>query len=185
MRIVLLGAPGSGKGTQGRVLAERLGVPYIGSGDLLRARAAAEPGGQLTAVLDRGDLVGDDAALAAVSDALAAAEAAGGYVLDGFPRTAGQARDLDAVTAPEAVVYLALPDAVARRRLAGRAAAGRSDDVAATVERRLDQFHGQIEPLLDFYRRRGVLITVDADEAPDAVTAAVVESLDDGGRRRS
>jgi adenylate kinase len=74
---------------------------------------------------------------------------------------------------------------VARRRLAGRAAAGRSDDVAATVDRRLDRFHGQIEPLLDFYRRRGVLITVDADEAPDVVTAAVVESLDDGGRRRS
>ena len=60
MRIVLLGAPGSGKGTQGRVLAERLGVPYIGSGDLLRARAAAEPGSELAAVLDRGDLVGDD-----------------------------------------------------------------------------------------------------------------------------
>jgi adenylate kinase len=186
MRIVLLGAPGSGKGTQGRVLAERLGVPYIGSGDLLRARAAAaEPGSELAAVLDRGDLVGDDDALAAVRDALAAAEAAGGYVLDGFPRTAGQARDLEAVASPDAVVYLALPDAVARRRLAGRAAAGRSDDVAATVERRLDQFHRQIEPLLDFYGRRGVLITVDADQAPDAVTAAIVEALDAAGRRPS
>ncbi|HEV7536300.1 MAG TPA: nucleoside monophosphate kinase [Acidimicrobiia bacterium] len=185
MRIVLLGAPGSGKGTQGRVLAERLGVPYIGSGDLLRARAAAaEPGSELAAVLDRGDLVGDDDALAAVRDAIAAAEAAGGYVLDGFPRTAGQARDLEAVASPDAVVYLALPDAVARRRLAGRAAAGRSDDVAATVERRLDQFHRQIEPLLDFYRRRGVLITVDADQAPDAVTAAIFEALDAAGRRR-
>jgi adenylate kinase len=185
MRIVLLGAPGSGKGTQGRVLAERLGVPYIGSGELLRSRAAAEPGSELAAVLDRGDLVGDDDALAAVRDALAAAEAAGGYVLDGFPRTAGQARDLEAVASPDAVVYLALPDAVARRRLAGRAAAGRSDDVAATVERRLDQFHRQIEPLLDFYRWRGVLITVDADQAPDAVTAAIVEALDAAGRRPS
>src|SRR2546423_4118223 len=108
MRIGLLGAPGSGKGTQGRVLAERLGVPYIGSGALLRARAAAaEPGSELAAVLDRGDLVGDDDALAAVRDALAAAEAAGGYVLDGFPRTAGQARDLEAVASPDAVVYLA------------------------------------------------------------------------------
>jgi adenylate kinase len=187
MRIVLLGAPGSGKGTQGRALAERLSVPYIGSGDLLRARAAGggEPGSRLAAVLDRGDLVTDDAALDAVRDALAHAEAAGGYVLDGFPRTVGQARDLDAVAPPDAVVYLAVPDAVVRRRLAGRAPGGRRDDVAATIERRLDEFHRQIEPLLDFYRRRGILITVDADQAPDAVTAAIVEALDVAGRPRS
>src|SRR5258705_7732118 len=133
MRIVLVGAPGSGKGTQGRVLAERLGLPYVGSGDLLRARAAAEPGGQLAAVLDRGDLVGDDAALAAVSDALAAAEAAGGYVLDGFPRTAGQARDLDPVTAPDAGGYLALPHPLAPPRLPGRAPPGPSDDLPPPV----------------------------------------------------
>jgi len=164
-----------------------LGVPYIGSGDLLRARAAAdgEPGSQLAAVLDRGDLVADAVALAAVREALAAAVAAGGYVLDGFPRTLRQARDLEAVAPPDAVVYLAVPDAVVRRRLAGRADAGRSDDAAATVERRLDQFHRQFEPLLDFYRRRGVLVTVDADQAPDAVTAAIVEALDAAARRRS
>src|SRR5260221_12908335 len=117
MRIGLLGAPGSGKGTQGRVLAERLGVPYIGSGDLLRARAAAEPGGQLAAVLDRGDLVGDDAALAAVSDALAAAEAAGGDVLDGFPPTARPAPGLGAGPAPDAGGDPALPHAVGPPRL--------------------------------------------------------------------
>jgi adenylate kinase len=175
MRIVLLGAPGSGKGTQGRALANRFGVPYIGSGDLLRAEAAAdrEPGSQLAAVLDRGDLVADDTALAALRDPLAAAVAAGGYVLDGFPRTLGQARDLEAVAPPDAVVYLAVPDAVARRRLAGRAGAGRADDVAATVERRLSRFNDEIEPLLDFYRHRGVLITVDADQPPDAITAAI------------
>jgi adenylate kinase len=164
-----------------------LGVPYIGSGDLLRARAAdhGEPGNQLAAILDRGDLVADDAALAAVRDALAAAEAAGGYVLDGFPRTVGQARALDAVAPPDAAVYLAVPDSVARRRPPGRPAAGRSDDVTATVERRLDEFHRQIEPLLDLYRRRGILITVGADQAPDDVTAAIVEALDAVGRPRS
>src|SRR5260221_9959349 len=112
MRIGLLGAPGSGKGTQGRVLAERLGVPYIGSGDLLRARAAAESGGQLTAVLDRGDLVGDDAALAAVSDALAAAEAAGGVLCHRLPLTSAPTRALYSVTAPPAVGYLDPPPSI-------------------------------------------------------------------------
>src|SRR5258708_19532308 len=109
MRLVLRGAAGSGKGTQGRVLAERLGVPYIGSGDLLRARAAAEPGGQLAAVLDRGDLVGDDAALAAVRDALAAAEAAGGYVLHGFPPPPRHAPALPPAPPPPPPRYPPLP----------------------------------------------------------------------------
>ena len=186
MRIVLLGPPGSGKGTQGRALAERFQVPYIGSGELLRARAATdrERGGQLAAVLDRGDLVGDDAVLAVVRDALIAAVAAGGYVLDGFPRTVGQAEDLEAVAAPDAVVHLALSDAVARRRLAGRAGAGRKDDVAPAIERRLSRYHREIGPLLDFYRRRGVLTTVDADQAPDAVTAMILDALAGARRER-
>jgi adenylate kinase len=179
MRVVLLGAPGSGKGTQGRALAGRFGLPSISSGDLLRARAAADgqPGSELAAVLDRGDLVPDDAVLTAVRDALTAAAAAGGYVLDGFPRTLGQARHLESVAAPDAVVYLDVPDEVARRRLAGRAIEGRTDDVAATAERRLGRFHREIEPLRDFYAQRGMLTTVDADRPPDIVTAAILEAL--------
>jgi adenylate kinase len=179
MRIVLLGAPGSGKGTQGRALADRLGVPYIGSGDLLRARAAADRDlkGQLAAALERGDLVADDVVLATVGEALATAVAAGGYVLDGFPRTVRQAWALESVAAPDAVVYLAVPDAVARGRLARRASEGRNDDVAATIERRLRQFHREIRPLLDFYRQRGILTVVDADRAPDAVTATIIDAL--------
>jgi adenylate kinase len=179
MGVVLLGPPGSGKGTQGRPLAERLRVPYIGSGELLRARTATdrESGDQVAAVLDRGDLVGDEAVLAVVRDALTAAAPAGGYVLDGYPRTVGQAEDLDAVAAPDAVVYLALPDAVARRRLAGRAGAGRKDDVASAIDRRLGRYHREIGPLLDFYRQRGVLSTVDADQAPEAVTEMILDAL--------
>jgi adenylate kinase len=186
MRLALLGVPGSGKGTQGRVLAGRFGVPYISSGDLLRAQAAAgtDLGRQVGAVLDRGDLVADDAVLAAVRDALAAAVAAGGYILDGFPRTLRQARDIEAVAAPDAAVYLAVPDAVARRRLAGRAGAGRTDDVGATVERRLSRFHTETEPLLDFYRQRGILTTVNADQPPDTVTAAIVDALAAAGPKR-
>jgi adenylate kinase len=155
MRIVLVGAPGSGKGTQGRALAERLGVPYIGTGEALRARAAAgdDVGRRLAPILDRGELVPD-----------------------GLPRTRRQARDLESVAAPDAVVFLDVPDEVARRRLAARAE-GRSDDVAATVEDRLNRFQDEIEPLLDFYDERGVLTAVDADRPPDVVSAAILEAL--------
>jgi len=184
VRIVLLGAPGSGKGTQGPALARRLGVPYISSGDLLRARAAADPDLRrgLATVLDRGDLVEDHVVVTVVRDALTAAGADGGYVLDGFPRTVAQAQALDEFAPPVAAVYLDVPDTVARRRLARRRLAGRADDAVDTVDHRLRSFHREIGPLLDLYRRRGILLSVDADQPPDAVTAAIVDALAGAGR---
>lgn len=186
MRLVLLGAPGSGKGTQGRALGVRFGLPTISAGDVLRARAAADrqTGSELAAVLDRGDLVPDDAVLSALRDGLTAAAAAGGYVLEGFPRRLSQARQLETVAAPDTVVYLDVPDEVARRRLAGRAVEGRTDDVPATIERRLGRFHHEIEPLRDFYARRGILTTVDADRPSDIVTADILEALAERPRQR-
>jgi adenylate kinase len=179
MRLVLLGAPGSGKGTQGAELAQRLGVPYVSSGELLRNHAAAqtELGRRVAPYLNRGDLAPDELVLAAVSDALAAPANAGGYVLEGFPRTTAQASSGD-VPSPDAVVYLALPDEVARQRLARRAAAGRTDDAdPEAIERRFRLFHAETEPLIDFYRQHGLLTTVDANQPVDAVTAAILDAL--------
>jgi adenylate kinase len=180
MRLVLLGAPGSGKGTQGALLAKRLGVPLVSTGELLRAHAAAgtDLGRKVAGYLDRGDLVPDDLLLAALDDALRATMAAGGYVLDGFPRTLAQARHAEEVAAAEAVIHLDVPDAVARQRLAGRAGTDRTDDTAPeVVERRLRRYHSETEPLLDFYRQRGILHTVDAAQSPEAVSAAILETL--------
>jgi adenylate kinase len=176
---VLLGAPGSGKGTQGEVLAERLRVPHIASGELLRDATRTEVGRQMTGYLDRGELVPDDLVVALMSDVLARAMDSGGYILDGFPRTRGQAERLETIAAPEAVVYLVLPDDVARARMARRAGkAGRSDDAdGGVIERRLRVFHAETEPLLDFYRDRGLLTTVDASQSPDVVSAAILEAL--------
>src|SRR3990170_8754821 len=103
MRVVLLGAPGSGKGTQGALLAQRLGVPLVSTGELLRAHAAAgtDLGRKVGSYLDRGDLVPDDLLLAALDDALRATMTPGGYVLDGFPRTPAQARHAEEVAAPD------------------------------------------------------------------------------------
>lgn len=186
VRVILLGAPGSGKGTQGQRLARRLGVPHIASGELLRAhvRAGTEIGRDIAARLARGDLVPDDLVLEIVGEAVTAAAETGGYILDGFPRTRAQAerahelaveRGVDA----EAAVYLALDDTVARARLAGRAAGGRVDDAdSAVIEHRLQVFHDNMRPILDFYEERGILVTVDAEQTVDAVTEQILAALE-------
>jgi adenylate kinase len=178
----LLGKPGSGKGTQGTKLAKRLGVPLVSIGELLRRRAAdrTRPSPGLQAMLERGELVPDDLVLSVVRDALDDL-GGGGYILDGFPRTIAQSRS-DAIPV-DAVVNLALSDDEARERLLGRASAGRTDDAnAEAVERRLRRFHSDTEPLVDLYRDRGILTTVDASASPDDVTSAILEALEAGGR---
>lgn len=185
MRIVLLGVPGSGKGTQGEVLARRLGIEHISSGDLLRAQIAAktELGQAAVGYLDRGELVPDDLVFAVVSEAVVRAAAAGGYILDGFPRNRAQAEHAYSLAAPrdiaaEVVVYLELTDDTARARLTGRASLGRVDDAdSAVIERRLQLYHDETQPLLAYYRERGILVTIDAAQPVEAVTDAILTAL--------
>jgi len=187
VRVVLLGPPGSGKGTQGELLARQYQVPHVSSGDLMRDHVGqrTELGQQVARYLDNGDLVPDDLVLAVMGRAVREAIDEGGYVLDGFPRTLAQAEQAYALAEPagataDAVVYLSVPDDVARERLAGRASAGRSDDGDADViERRLRVFHQQTEPLLEFYRERGILVTADATEPPDVVADDIRRALED------
>jgi adenylate kinase len=184
VRLLLLGAPGSGKGTQGPPLAARHGVPHLSSGELLRhqVKAGTDLGREWSGALDRGELVPDDVILSVMEDVLASPEAAGGYVLDGFPRTATQAERAEGLLARtgglDAVVYLDLPDDVVRQRLAERAAEqGRSDDDREVVERRLRFHHEQAEPLLHHYRRQGKLVAVDATGSPDEVGREIAARL--------
>jgi|SRR5579862_1142757 len=187
MQLVLLGAPGSGKGTQGDLLAKHYGVPHVSSGELLRAHVAdrSDLGRDVAGWLARGELVPDDLVLAVVGDALSGAVKAGGYVLDGIPRTLAQAERAYELAQPaglvaDAVVYLDIADDVARERLAGRAAGGRPDDADPTViERRLQVFHADTRPLLDFYRERGILVAIDAAQPVDAVHSAILDKLPD------
>src|SRR4051794_1599490 len=178
MRLILLGAPGAGKGTQGVRLADHYGVPHVASGDILREHVAQETplGLQVASFVAAGELVPDDLVLAVVGRAVVEAMETGGYLLDGFPRTVAQAeRAFEAATrgnmAADRVLFLDVPDDVAIERLVERSStSGRVDDASADVIRhRLEVFHEQTVPLLDFYRDADRLLTIDAGQAPDTV----------------
>jgi adenylate kinase len=196
VRLVLVGPPGSGKGTQGPVLAAHLGVPHLSTGDLLRRQveAGTELGRRVGEVIDRGDLVPDDLMIDVVIDALGGARgggdvhdkaAKGGYILDGFPRTVAQAemleKDGSALPAPDLAVHLDIPDEVVHRRLEQRAIEeGRRDDADPEVlERRLQVYREETEPLIAHYHDRDALVTVDGDGPPDEVSARLLAAVND------
>jgi len=185
MRLILLGGPGSGKGTQGYRLARRFKVPHIASGDLLRAevRAGTELGRTATGYLDAGQLVPDELVFDLVMPAALAAAKTGGYILDGFPRSVAQAvkaAELAASSdaAPERVIFLSAPRPVLVRRLLDRAAAeGRSDDTLEVITDRLQVFESETSPLADYYRAAGLLREVAADQPEENVTEAILAVL--------
>jgi adenylate kinase len=192
MRIVLLGPPGSGKGTQAAVLAEALGVPPVSTGDLFRAHVAdrTELGRSAAAFAAAGDLVPDDVTTAMVVGRLAQPDCRSGYLLDGFPRTIGQAERLNDELAAQgmqldAVLEMVVDDAELIRRMSTRrvlvdgAWVVRDDDRPETVRHRLVVYRQQTAPLVDFYAADGLLRRVDADGEVAAVAARVLEALHD------
>jgi adenylate kinase len=184
VRLVLVGPPGSGKGTQAPVLAAHLGVPYLSTGDLLRheVEAGTPLGRQVAEVVGRGELVSDDLMIAVLVAALG--DDPHGYVLDGFPRTVAQVRALEAggtpLPRPDVAVHLDVPDEVVRERLAGRATEeGRADDAdPQVIEHRLRVYHDETEPLIEHFRRRDALVTVDGDGPTDEVSRRLLTAVD-------
>jgi adenylate kinase len=185
MRLVLLGAPGSGKGTQAARLKSELGVPHISTGDMLRAAVAAgtPTGLKAKAVMDAGRLVSDDILLAMLEERLAQPDATNGFILDGYPRNLAQADALDHLLARigqplDAVVKLEVPNETIIGRCEIRyAAEHRKDDDPAVVRDRLKVYAEQTAPVADFYARRGTLQVVDGVGALDEVTARVKRAL--------
>ncbi|MEW9573610.1 adenylate kinase [Rhodanobacter sp. Si-c] len=185
MRLVLLGAPGSGKGTQATRLKNDLGVPHISTGDMLRAAVAAgtPTGLKAKAVMDAGKLVSDDILLAMLEERLAQADAKSGFILDGYPRNLAQADALDHLLARigqplDAVVKLEVPNEVIISRCEIRyAAEHRKDDDPAVVRDRLKVYAEQTAPVADFYAKRGTLQVVDGVGGLDEVTARVKRAL--------
>jgi adenylate kinase len=190
MRLLLLAPPGAGKGTQGERLAAWSGARHIAAGDLLRAeaRAGGPLGREIAACQARGDLVPDQVVLDVLTPVVMAAAAAGGYILDGFPRTLPQAIAAAELAARlgvtlHAAVYLHAPDAVLTQRLLDRARdGGRADDRADVIRHRLQVYADTTGPLVPYYEQRGILIAVNADQPPDAVTAGIRSRLTESGQ---
>jgi adenylate kinase len=186
MRLVLLGPPGAGKGTQAVRIAKKLCVPHISTGEIFRAnvKSGTQLGREAKAYMDRGDLVPDDVVNRMVADRLDADDAAEGWLLDGYPRTIPQARALQAMLeerkqALDGVVCLEVPPDELARRIAGRAKRERRS------RRRLERYFEKTAPLEAFYRARGLLRDIDAVGPIDEVTGrtlAVLEQIQSGAR---
>ena len=185
MRIVLFGPPGSGKGTQAGLLKEHLGLAHISTGDLLRAavKAGSPLGLKVKAVMEAGQLVSDDLMLELLEERFAQADAAGGFILDGYPRNLAQANALDTLLARieqplDVALLLEVPQDLLVERLAGRAGAeGRKDDNPDTVRARLQVYEQQTAPVADFYRSRGQMVALDGtgsvEQVRDRLLAAI------------
>ena len=211
MRVVLLGAPGAGKGTQCKSLVDRYGLLHLSSGDILRRHRAegTELGKRAQSYMDSGALVPDDLIIEMMMGEIA--NAPSGVILDGFPRTVAQAEALDKAMTEggqkiDAVLNLELDDGVVAGRMTGRRSCPkcgavyhvenlkpkvdgvcdkdgtelvqRPDDSLDVVAKRLETYHQQTEPLVDYYRDNGTIYDIDADKEPDLVKVSVFEKLD-------
>ena len=184
-KYVIMGVQGSGKGTQAKLLASRLGVPAISTGEILRAAVLERKplGLQAKAIMDTGELVSDDLMVALIEDRTQQADARGGFILDGFPRTLAQASALEKMLSAtgqslSGVLNLSVPEPLLVDRMAGRAAAeSRSDDAPATVRERLRVYREKTAPLVDYYRQRDLLADVDGVGTVDEVSARIDSAL--------
>ena len=207
MKLILLGAPGAGKGTQASNLAEMLQVPHISTGDIFRAnmRENTPLGVKAKSYMDQGLLVPDELTVDLVMDRLAQEDCQNGYILDGFPRTIAQADALAAKETLDAAVNIDVEDSAIIDRMGGRrvcpacgesyhvkynppkkegvcdkcgqALIVRKDDVPETVQKRLEVYHEQTAPLISYYEKQGKLVTVNGAQAPSQVTASIMEAL--------
>jgi adenylate kinase len=213
LNLIVLGKQGAGKGTQSTVLAERYGIPHVSTGDILRNAVAAgsELGKQVESILKAGDLVNDDLVNQLVRERFKEADAQKGVVLDGFPRTIGQAEALEEMLGDDGIklcINLDVPTELVTQRLSSRrvcqecgttykdtdveaisgtcSACGgdviqRTDDYPDAIRKRLETYERDTEPLLAFYGARGLLVTVDGDNSPDDVTDEIMRVVHERG----
>lgn len=213
MRIVLVGPPGAGKGTQAVRLAEKLGVPHISTGDLFRANISrqTELGKLAKSYMDAGNLVPDEVTIAMAKDRMEQPDAENGFLLDGFPRNVSQAEALDELLQGEgitldAVLDLEVPEEEVVKRIAGRRICRndsshvfhetysapkkegvcdvcggelyqRDDDSEDTVRKRLEVYHTQTEPIIDYYKAQGLVVTISSLGPVDEITKRALEAL--------
>lgn len=177
MKLILIGIQGAGKSTQGNILSKKLKIPYLSTGHIFRTMAQEKTpiGRYIKEVMNAGFLIPDKKTLQIVSEYLSRPEYEKGYILDGFPRTLGQAKTFkNGVTA---VVYLHVSDREALWRLSFRNEVGREDETLMAIRKRIELFHKFTEPVLDFYRQKGKLIEIDGEKPIEEITKDILEKL--------
>lgn len=203
MKLILLGAPGSGKGTQAVLIAKYFGIPHISTGDIFRdnIKRGTEIGLKIKSIIDNGDLCPDELTIEIVRQRLSEPDCKNGYLLDGFPRNAAQAIALDANNAPDKVIELAIPLEKLERRLTGRRSCAkckgsfhidfigdrkdcpdcggelfvREDDNPTAIRERLAVYKSQTAPLIEYYEKQGKLLVIDADNSVEEVFASIIK----------
>lgn len=208
MRLIFLGAPGAGKGTQAEYICEKLDIPSVSTGNILKAaiKNGTALGEKAKSYMDRGMLVPDEIVIDIVRERISQPDCEKGFLFDGFPRTVAQAQALDSMGVKlDRVVEIRVPDEKIIQRISGRrscpdcggvyhtvynrpktegicdkcgtALVIRSDDMPQTVAKRLEVYHTQTQPLVDFYAQKGILSGVDGEQSPQAVSASIMEVL--------
>jgi len=182
-RLILMGAPGSGKGTQGDLLAQELGIPRLAPGDIFRSaiKAGTDLGKQVKAYSDAGILVPDELVVAVMAERLGQSDAQTGWILDGFPRTIPQAEALETLLKNlnqrcDRIINLTVPTQILLQRLKQRAMEqNRADDTEEVIHKRLEEYHAKTLPLLEFYGDR--IAHIDGTMAVEAVTTAIKQAI--------
>ena len=176
MKIILIGVQGSGKSTQGNLLAEKLNVPYLSTGHIFReiAKEKTPAGRYIKETMNAGYLIPDKKTLEVVSEYLSRPEYQKGYILDGFPRTSAQAEAFE--NGVDKVVYLKVSDEEALRRIAGRREA-REDETPKAIQKRIALFHTFTEPVLEYYRKKAVLVEVDGEQSIENIYKEILKAL--------
>jgi len=186
LNVLLLGPQGAGKGTQAKRISREYEIPHIASGEILRAemQAGTELGLRVKDVYDRGDLVSDDLMIELIRTRIGQTDTDNGFILDGFPRTTVQAEALDKMFGDigrsfNVVFALQIPDEIAFERLRKRAEIeGRADDTDEGIRRRLENYHRETEPLIEYYRVRGNLVPIHGDRSENEVFAEIQSALE-------
>lgn len=179
MRLLFVGPPGAGKGTQAHLVASRLGIPHVSTGEMFRqhVESGTAIGAEVRVILETGEYVPDSLTVAMLEERVGRLDAADGFILDGFPRTAAQVLALDGLigaTGLDRVVVFEVDEDILAERMLTR---GRPDDTHETIRNRFKIYAEQTEPLLDLYRARGVVVEVDGMGPVDEVTERVLASL--------
>lgn len=177
MKLILIGIQGAGKSTQGNLLSETLGIPYLSTGHIFREMAKEKTplGRYIKETMNAGFLIPDDKTLEIVGSYLSRPEYEKGYIMDGFPRTVAQAEMFhNGITK---VVYLKVSDREALWRIAGRASEDREDETLPAIKKRIELFHKFTEPVIDYYRGKGQLVEIDGEQEIEAIHKEIMQKI--------